>query len=123
MSLRSVEDAPAEIRDPIKEFWPAEEWDNAASISFRESGWRWNARNDTTRKGAVPCGTVIATLGGQPITAEDSIGYFQINSCNYPTWDAGTLYNARQNAGTAHALWQDRGWSPWYFSAKDLGLL
>lgn len=121
--LKSVNDAPEEIAGPIREFWPESEWDNAASISFLESGWKWDARNDTTRRGAVPCGTVIATVGGVPITAEDSLGYFQINVCNYSGWDPGTLYNARQNAGTAHALWSDRGWQPWYFSARKLGLL
>lgn len=121
--MQSVEDAPPEIREPIKEFWPPEQWDNAASIAFLESGWQWNARNDTTRNGSISCGTPLASIGGVQITAEDSIGYFQVNACNYPTWDPGTLYNARQNAGTAHALWLARGWQPWYFSAQKLGLL
>lgn len=121
--LKSVEDAPYEIRDPIKEFWPPEEWDNAASISFLESGWRWDAEADTTRGGSVPCGTIIATIGGVPITAEHSISYFQLNLCNFQDWETARLWNARQNAGTAHALWADRGWQPWYFSAKTLGLL
>ena len=45
--LKSVNDAPYEISMPIKEFWPQSEWDNAASISFRESGWNW--MRSTTR--------------------------------------------------------------------------
>jgi len=121
--LKSINDAPLEIADPIREFWPPEEWDNAASISFLESGWQWDSRNDSTRGGRVACGTVIGSRGGVAITAEDSIGYFQINACNFPSWDPGTLYNARQNAGTAHSLWMDRGWQPWFFSAQQLGLL
>lgn len=121
--LKSVNDAPAEIADPIREFWPAEEWDNAASISFLESGWQWDAENDTTLGGRYPCGSVIATRGGVAITAEHSVGFFQINVCNFPGWNVGHLFNARQNAGTAHALWSNRGWEPWYFSAQQLGLL
>lgn len=121
--FKSINDAPDEISSPIREFWPSEEWDNAASISFLESSWRWDAENDSTANGAYPCGTVIASLGGVTITAEHSIGYFQINACNYQGWNPGHLFNARQNAGTAHALWAERGWEPWYFSAKQLGLL
>jgi hypothetical protein len=121
--LKSINDAPQEIADPIREFWPEEQWDNAASISFLESGWRWDALADTTQGGAFPCGTILATRGGVEVTAEISIGYFQINACNYPGWNPAHFYNARQNAGTAHSLWSERGWEPWYFSAKQLGLL
>lgn len=121
--MRSIDDAPIEISAPIMEFWPIAEWDHAASISLLESGWRWDAENDTTRAGTVPCGTVIDVRDGVNITAEHSIGYFQINACNYPDWNPGHFFNARQNAGTAHALWQERGWSPWFFSAQKLGLV
>jgi len=119
--MKSVEDCPAELAVAIKEFWPPEEWDHAASISLLESGWDAFALNDTASR--YGCGAVIAVLSGVKITAERSIGYFQINACNYPTWNAGHFYNARHNAGTAHALWVERGWAPWYFSAKKLGLL
>lgn len=121
--MQSINDAPQELQDAIREFFPPEQWDNAASISFLESAWKWDARDDTTRGGAISCGTPIASRGGVEITAEDSIGFFQINACNYPDWIPGTLYNTRQNVGTAHALWADRGWQPWYFSAQTLGLL
>lgn len=121
--MYSVNDAPFEIADPIREFWPPEEWDNAASISFLESSWRWNAEVDSTKGGQIPCGTVIDTRDGVKVTAEHSIGYFQINVCDFPKWNPAHFFNARQNAGTAHALWMARGWSPWYFSAKALGLL
>jgi len=119
----SVNDAPQELADAIREFFPPEEWDNAAGIAMLESGWNWAAEADTTRGGSVPCGTLIATRGGVAITAEHSIGYFQINACNYPTWNWAHFFNVRQNVGTAHALWVERGWSPWYFSAQTLGLL
>jgi hypothetical protein len=120
--LKSIDDAPEEIRTPIKEFWPESEWDNAASISFLESGWNWDAENNTTSS-ETPCGALLRVSTDVRVTAEHSIGYFQINSCNYPEWNPYSLFNARQNAGTAHALWATRGWSPWYFSAKQLGLL
>jgi hypothetical protein len=71
----------------------------------------------------IPCGTVIGQFDGVNVTAERSISYFQINACNFPTWNPYHLYNARHNAGTAHMLWASRGWQPWYFSAKRLGLL
>ena len=119
---KSIEDAPDEIKLPIKEFWPESEWDNAASISWMESGWNWAAVHDSTDV-AHPCGSGLSFQNGVMVTAEISIGYFQINSCNYPYWPAGSFWNARQNAGTAHALWAFRGWEPWYFSAQALGLL
>jgi hypothetical protein len=120
--LKSINDAPQEIADPIREFWPEAEWDNAASISFLESTWKWNAENNTT-DADHPCGTPLGNKGGVPVAAEHSLGFFQINACNFPDWNPAHLFNARQNAGTAHALWDARGWSPWYFSAKALGLL
>lgn len=62
---------------------------------------------------------------GIAITAERSVGYFQINSCNFADWDWHQFYNARHNAGTAHMLWQQAGsnWSPWYYSARLLNLI
>lgn len=116
------DEAPAELQVCIEEFWPPEEWDNAARIAYLESGWNAFAVNDTVDQGK--CGDVIGERDGVKITAERSVGYFQINSCNFPTWEWQRLYNARHNAGTAHMLWQQsRSWSPWHFSAKRLGLL
>lgn len=121
--LRTITDAPLELQDAIREFWPIDEWDNAASISFLESGWNAFAEHDTTNGGAVPCGTPIGEIGGVTVTAERSISWFQINACNFPTWTPAHFFNTRHNAGTAHMLWEQRGWQPWYFSAKRLGLL
>jgi hypothetical protein len=122
--LKSIQDGelPEELADSIREFWPESEWDNAASISFLESGWNAFALLDSTTE-FDPCGAKLPPRGGVNITAERSVGYFQINSCNFPDWEWQRFYNARHNAGTAHELWASRGWSPWFFSAKQLGLL
>ena len=115
-------DAPAELQVSIAEFWPAAEWDNAARISFLESGWDAFALNVTVDE-THPCGSTLTRKDGLRVTAEWSVGYFQINACNFPDWEWARLYNARHNAGTAHALWAERGWSPWYWSAISLGLI
>jgi hypothetical protein len=115
-------DAPDELQGPIREFFPESEWDNAASISFLESAWQWDAENDT-RTPTAECGAPIGMRDGVPVSAEHSISYFQLNACNFPDWNPAHFFNVRQNVGTAHALWDARGWSPWYFSAKELGLL
>ena len=118
----SITDAPDELRVAIAEFFPEEEWDNAASIAKLESGWDAFALDDSTTP-QHPCGSYLRTTGGVKITAERSVGYFQINSCNYPDWEWQRLYNARHNAGTAHMIWENQGWGAWYFSAKQLGLI
>jgi hypothetical protein len=120
----SIQDAPAELQVSIREFWPEEQWENAADIAWLESGWSAFARATTTDP-LHPCGAILGSRGGVPYAAEDSVGYFQINACNLPPdWETARLYNARHNAGTAHDLWvRAGGWSPWYFSAKALGLL
>jgi hypothetical protein len=120
----TLADAPPELALAIGKYWPQEEWDNAAAVAELESGFDAFALNDTTTE-AHPCGSVIGTRGGVTITAERSVGYFQINTCNFPDWEWGRLYNADHNAGTAHLLWENAGrsWSPWRFSALALGLL
>lgn len=122
--MTSITEAPQELADAIREFWPPEEWDNAASVSLLESGWNAFAMADTTEEGRIPCGTTIGTHNGVRITAERSIGWFQINACNLPPdWKWFHLFNTRHNCGTAHDMWSHRGWQPWYFSAQELGLL
>lgn len=121
--MRQIDEAPYDLASPIREFWPESEWSNAASIAFLESGWNAFAVDDT-RSSAHPCGSVIREIEGVAITAEYSIGYFQINACNLPPdWTPEHLFNGRHNAGTAHDLWTRQGWSAWYFSARQLGLL
>ena len=119
----TYEEAPPELQAAIAEFWPANEWENAAAVAQLESGWNAFAVNNSTADDA-PCGTVIGRRGGVNITAELSVGYFQINACNFPGWEWQRLYNARHNAGTAHMLWEGAGgsWRPWFFSAQKLSL-
>ena len=115
-------DAPQELQGPIREFWPEEEWDHAAQVAYCESGWRFDAEIDS-RTPQHPCGSLLGMRNGVKVYAEHSIGYFQINVCGWPSsWDERRLFNARENAGTAHALWDRDGWNPWYFSARLLGL-
>lgn len=121
--MRQLSEAPEELQLAVKEFWPDSEWDHAVSIAWLESGWNAFAENDSTRSGAIPCGTIIGTRDGVEISAERSVSWFQINACNFPTWNPAHLFNTRHNAGTAHALWAERGWQPWFFSAKTLGLI
>ena len=117
-------DCPVELWVSIQEFWAESEWINAVNISRLESGLDPFAIADTTSP-ASPCGTQIGRRGNVVITAERSIGYFQINTCNFPTWPWERFFNARHNAGTAHLLYSDAGnqWTPWEFSAEKLGLL
>jgi hypothetical protein len=121
--MSKIEECPDELAQAIREFWPEEEWDNAAAIAQLESGWNAFAENDTTDF-EHPCGSVIDRRDGETITAEHSVGWFQINACNLPPdWRWYHLFNTRHNAGTAHQLWSERGWQPWFFSASKLGLL
>jgi len=117
-------DCPTELWVSIQEFWPESELINAVNIARLESKLDAFAVADTTTPSA-PCGHIIGQRNGVFIAAERSIGYFQINSCNFPDWEWQRLYNARHNAGTAHLLWTNAGggWSPWAFSATTLGLI
>lgn len=114
--------APPELRASVEEFFPLDQVDNALRVAYLESSWDAFAVDDTT-DATHPCGSHLRFENGLDIYAERSVGYFQINVCNFPSWDWRRLYNAEQNAGTAHMLWAERGWQPWYQSAKILGLL
>lgn len=121
--MPGINDAPPELAAAIRQFWDEDQWDNAAGIAFLESGFNAYADRNTT-SAAAPCGTNIGNVGGTVIVSEHSVGYFQINVCNFPTWEWRRLWNAEQNAGTAHMLYaQSSSWAPWYYSAKALGLL
>ena len=119
--MTTLTDAPMELQVTIQEFFPESEWDNAAAIAQLESNFDAFALNDTaTRYG--DCGIPIFKRNGIQVVSERSVGYFQINACNFPAWEWARLYNARHNAGTAHMLWAEQGWGAWYFSAHSLGL-
>ena len=122
----ALDDAPCELQCAIREFWPELEWENAANVAWLESGFNAFAVADT-RDSEHPCGAFLRTVGGVAVYAEFSVGYFQINVCaaRFASWTPGDLVNARHNAGTAHMIWSDAGgnWSPWYWSARKLGLI
>jgi len=121
--MEQIDNAPAELQLSVREFWPESEWDHAVSISRLESGWSAFAQADT-RDADHPCGAFLHYIDGVIVVAEWSIGWFQINACNLaPDWVPEHLFNTRHNVGTAHKMWSERGWQPWYFSAKILGLL
>ena len=121
--LKTIDEAPDELAQLVREFWPDQELDNAVSVSFLESGWSAFAENDT-RNASAPCGARLYVRAGQWVTAEWSIGWFQINACNLPPeWKPVHLFNSRHNVGTAHAMWAERGWHPWFYSATQLGLI
>lgn len=123
--MSALSDAPLELQDGIRLYWPQAEWENAAAIARLESNFDAFALNDSTDL-RHPCGSIIGNRDGVTITAERSVGYFQINACNLPLdWEWQRLYNADHNCGTAHMLWDQAGqsWRPWYFSAQHLGLL
>ena len=113
-AVKSLPDAPAELRVGVSKYWPVSEWENALSIAWLESAWSAFALNDTTSAN-TPCGAFVGERDGELIVAERSVGYFQINSCNFPDWEWQRLYNADHNCGTAHMLWEAAGksWSPW----------
>lgn len=120
----AFKDAPLELQAAIKSFWPQIEWENAADVASQESSWNAFADNDTTDS-THPCGSFLASTGGYSVYAEHSVGYFQINVCNFPDWDWKRLWNAYENAGTAHQLWDQAGqkWTPWLETATKLGIL
>jgi hypothetical protein len=118
----TLESAPLELQDGIREFFPESEWENAANIAWLESGFDAFAVHDSTDSDH-PCGSSLGERNGVAITAERSVGYFQVDTCNFPNWEWQRLYNARHNCGTAHLIWVRQGWAAWYFSAKQLGLI
>lgn len=120
----AIDQAPPELQACIKSLWPEEEWNNAAAISKLESGWNAFAVRDTTDTDH-PCGSFVGAYRGVPVSAELSVGYFQINYCVHDVdSDWRKLWNADFNTRVAFHLWQQRGnWSDWYFSALQLGLI
>jgi hypothetical protein len=77
------DDCPIELWVSIQEFWPESEWINAVSVARLESGLDAFSLDDTATPNGG-CGVEIGQRGGVRITAERSVGYFQINSCNFP---------------------------------------
>lgn len=106
----------------VRQHWPWSEWSNALAIALSESGWDAEAENDTT-DGDHPCGSALYERGGEMVSAERSVSYFQVNLCNYPEDRWAELQTPAGNVAEAAALWRARAWQPWYFTAGYLGLL
>jgi hypothetical protein len=119
--VTTIQDAPMEFQVAVYEFFPEAEWDHCAQVAELESKFDAFAL-DNTVDDQHPCGSIIRVIDGVDVSAERSVGYFQINSCNFPDWEWQRLYNARHNVGTAHLIWSQQGWKAWFFSAQKLGL-
>jgi murein DD-endopeptidase MepM/ murein hydrolase activator NlpD len=102
-----VNSAPARLRAAITKRWPRSEWDNAAAISFNETGGSW--KEDAHKDDAI----------------EDSRGVFQVNvrpnaNPQFAGWD---LFDYETCALAAYEIWSGSGnsWRAWS-TAPGLGL-
>lgn len=119
--MTTIHDAPLELQVGIRKYFPVEQWDNAAAIAKLESNFDAFALDDTATPNGG-CGVPLPKVNGVDVQSERSVGYFQINACNFTSWEWQRLYNADHNSGTAHMIWANQGWGAWYFSAHTLGL-
>lgn len=121
--MSKIDAAPLELADAIREFWPAEQWDNAAAVAQLESAWNAFAFVDTSAW-PVDANGFIYYIGTVGVSRERSVSYFQIDTLSLPPgWRWFDLFNVRHNVATAHLYWTERGWRPWFFSATALGLI
>lgn len=77
----------------------------------------------TVAENFVPPSKALAlSAAGSPQGPEWSLGIWQINNCASwqgdtcasPRYDPAVLYDPTRNAQIAFALWQARGWQPWW---------
>lgn len=102
--------------------FPEEAWRDAARIAYLESGWRRDAVADTRYKANGQCNQPYLLTDGRPALTEWSAGYFQVNICAHGRTLEHWL-NADNNVAFAAALYANRKWADWYYSARHLGLL
>ncbi|MYH41587.1 MAG: hypothetical protein F4150_07495 [Chloroflexi bacterium] len=95
--------APAEVQAAIAEFFPRDEWENAAAIALCESGFRLDAHN-------------LSDI-------EDSRGLWQINVRANADMLEYDLWSARGNAHAAAIIFERQGWAAWKHCATGLGLI
>ena len=95
--------APAAVQEAIAEFFPEEEWENAAAIARCESGFRLDAHN-------------LSDI-------EDSRGLFQINVRANADMLEYDLWSVRGNAHAAAIIWERQGWDAWRHCATGAGLI
>jgi hypothetical protein len=105
--------APVLARQLIARHFPVEEWENAAAIGERESGWHASAVRDTRTATNLPPGH----------RREHSGGWFQVNVLAHPKYTIEQMMDPEQNVAAAVAIWRVEGWAAWYYSALALGIL
>lgn len=115
--------APDDLSEYIRQYFPEDEWENAARVSYYESGWRDDAENDTRWRVNGRCGERYwySDEVGWADT-EWSIGYFQINICAHGG-DKAFWTDAENNVKEAADLFDAEGWRPWLVTARRLHLL
>lgn len=91
--MKTIASAPSWLQDLIRAHFPQREWDNAARISYAESGWSPNAWANTD--------------------IEDSRGLFQINIRAHPNVAGQNMFDPALNVQYAALLQAAQGWNPW----------
>ena len=96
--------APDAARSLIQQYFPANEWENAAKIGECESGWVATAHNSR---------------------GEDSRGWFQINIGPGANTDMAnlSLFDPEVNVRAAVIIWKRQGWQAWLNCAIRTGVI
>ena len=115
---------PDDLAAAIEHYFSRDQWVNAASIAYAESGYNAGAQNDTTNPQSAsyrgPCGTRYSCPAGT-CSSENSQGYFQVNTCAHGHSDDGYFLDTDQNVAYAAQLYATSGWCAWG-TAPGLGL-
>lgn len=115
--------APPGLSQGIMSFWPYDVWTDAARLSYLESGWRYDAVNNTLWRANGQCNQrYYLDPPGIWAQTEHSVGYFQINICAHGH-DEDYWKLPDHNCSKAADLYNQSGWQPWSYSAGQLGLL
>lgn len=96
---------PGMLKEAISTYFPVSQWENAARISYCESGWREDAHHESD--------------------VENSKGVFQINALAHPDLDSSlNLFTYWDNTRAASTVWSRSGnrWRPWYCCARKWDL-
>jgi hypothetical protein len=113
-----------QLADGIVAHFPEDQWTNAAEVAYLESRWNPLTVNDSIipfyRWGRRP-----GDVNDVPSSPELSIGCFQINILVHDFGrDWPTLFDPFINAWAADRIFRSaNGWTPWYHSARALGLI
>ena len=105
--------APVLARKLIVRHFDVDDWEPAAAIGERESGWNTNAIRDTRHKTILPVGH----------QREWSAGWFQVNMLAHPEHGLADLLRPSYNVPAAAVIKRIEGWGAWLLSARALGLV